>query len=211
MSRQLITRTGSGGSTKSEDRCCLFCGALASDKKLIGRLNDRVCEDCLSEAGRLFSKRRFTPIFMVSEMCVSCGRTARAEVLVSGVSAAICRHCYNSIRGKKKVITIPGEDSLFPAKERMRDLKHSRAAWLRARRRYEKLHRSIETLRPSARPTRYSNLLMELAFAGRDMLPPLSLVTSKDRVQGRAALKVGDGHLAPWRLRVSTDSRSRRS
>jgi len=206
MSRPLNRRTNLRGTTAPQGNCCLFCGALASDKRLIGRLNGHVCEDCVREAGRLFSKQRFTPVFMISERCISCGRTARSQVLVSGVAAAICRRCYNSVKGNKKTVTIPGRASLFPPKERLRDLKQSRAAWLRARRRYEHFSRAMKSRPASDQP----NLLVEQAFAGRDMMSPLSLVTSRERVLGRPALKYGDGQVAPWRLRVWIDPRIRR-
>ena len=180
---------------------CLFCGLSRSEKFFNESVSKLVCAECFAHIGKLFAKQNFTPILVRSEKCISCGRSAAARLLVSGVAAAICRGCYIAIKNGKR--SFPTGASIgSPKREQLRDLSHSRTVWVRAHRQYARLDDAIRSLGARYEPTRFSKLMIRQVLAGREMEPPLSLVTSREQVRGRPALtlRLSDGSEATsWR------------
>jgi hypothetical protein len=187
-------------------RRCLFCGALATDTRLIDRLDQHVCEECFRRIGSLFSTGEYTPLRVRTATCISCQRTARARLLVAGVAAAICRRCYLTV--KRRATAAPFEASVGRlSAAQSRDLNLSRAVRLRARRRFEQMTNAGRSLRRAERTTESTGLALEAALALRRMAPPLALVTSRDRVRGHPALKLGAGRAALIRVLLGRRSR----
>jgi hypothetical protein len=192
------------------DRRCLFCGALPSDTRLIARLDGLVCVECFEEIGKMFSEPKAVPFFVHSETCISCNRTARTRLLVSGIGAAICRGCYVAIIRTAKSVDLVSSTGP-PQGERARDLGRLRAVRLRARRQYERLHKNYRSVhqrfRSLRRPDQTSYLIsvaLDAVLAQRKTVPPLCLVTSRERIRGGRALKLwGDepGARMAWEMR----------
>jgi hypothetical protein len=168
-----------------------------------------VCVECFDEIGKAFSEPRKVPYFVHSERCISCKRNARARLLVSGIGAAICRGCYVAIKRTAKSVDL---SSAGPRQgERERDLGRLRAVRLRARRRYERLykkyqsvHQRIHSLRRPDRKSYLISVALDAVLAQRKTVPPLCLVTSRERIRGGRALKLwGDepGARMAWEMR----------
>jgi hypothetical protein len=173
-------------------RRCLFCGVFASDTRLNEQLNELMCEECFDQIGKLLSLRRDTPIYVAVERCMVCKRSARTRLLVSGIAAAICRNCY--LASKKARSRVAIDPSIYPPKgTRLRALQRSRAARLRERRQYQRLGQAISSLRPRDRAARGWRLATKQALMKVSMESHLDLVTSREQVRGRPALKSPDG------------------
>ena len=210
MSRGPNPRSSRRGTAVRRGRCCLFCGALASDTRLIARLNELVCVECFDEIGKMFSEPKRRPYFVHAETCISCKCTARTRLLVSGIGAAICRGCYVAIKRKAKSVNLVSSAGP-PQGERARDLGRLRAIRLRARRRYEQrhqkyrsVHQKFHSLRRPDRKWYVIGLALDAVLAQRQTVPPLCLVTSRELIRGGRALKLwGDdpGARMAWEMR----------
>jgi len=210
VSRAANPRPPRRGTVARRGRCCLFCGALASDTRLIARLHGLVCVECFDETGKMFSEPKRVPYFVHSAACISCKRNARSRLLVSGIGAAICRGCYVAIKRTAKSVDLVSSAGPLPG-ERARDLGRLRAIRLRARRRYEQLyqkyrsvHQKFHSLRRKDRTWYVMGLAFDAVLAQRKTVPPLCLVTSRERIRGGRALKLwGDepGARMAWEMR----------
>ena len=190
-------------SRKKERKRCLFCGDLASETRLMDQLQQLICEKCLSNVGEVFSRRE-TPLFVESENCISCGCSAAERLLVAGVAASLCRPCYLSAKRGKSVGNV--DRSMYPPRgARLRALERSRAARLRDRRESEQWSDTFLSLQPSERRARGPVVLAKQVLADISLESHLELVTSRERIRGRPALKSPDGEL-PMR-RVVTERR----
>jgi hypothetical protein len=142
--------------------------------------------------------------------CISCKRTARTRLLVSGIGAAICRGCYVAIKRTGKSVDLVSSAGP-PRGKRARDLGRLRAVRLRARRRYERVykryravHQRFPSLRRPDRKWYLISVAMDAVLAERKTVPPLCLVTSRERIRGGRALKLwGDepGARMAWEMR----------
>src|SRR4051812_14343506 len=91
-------------STSAQQRWrCLFCGALASDMRLIQQPTGLMCVECFVQIGEMFAEAGDDiPTFVQLETCSLCSSSARRRFLVAGVGAAICRACYAGIQKAKR-------------------------------------------------------------------------------------------------------------
>jgi hypothetical protein len=195
MSRSSHAPKGRRPVTKKQRRCCMFCGTFASDTRMSESLGELACEQCFGHIGKVFSQRGATPQFVRSDSCVRCKRSARTRLLVAGIAAAICHGCYRTVKSKAAGVVV---DPLVgrPKGARARDLGHSRAVRLRARRQYEHFEQALRSLSQPTETLQALNLAVERGLAYRKMQPPLSLVTSRESLRGRKVLKVGGGRNA---------------
>jgi hypothetical protein len=135
-----------------------------------------MCEECFEKAGRLFSDRGDTPRKARSERCIVCRRTARGRLLVAGAAAAICRRCYLAKEGKAVSMQFDWPNSR-PEGTPVGDLNRARARRMRARREFQRLEKTIRSLkRPYVRVVRLK-LVSKKVVAEFEMEPPLELVS----------------------------------
>ena len=173
---------------------CLFCGALASDMRLIQQPRGLMCVECFVQIGEMFAEAGDdVPTFVHSETCALCRNSARRRFLVAGVGAAICLPCYAGIQ-KAKRPSAEIDPFTYPLRgSRLRALQRSRAARLRARGKIQQSSQAFRTLPREDRRTRGIRLLTDKALAQVELGRHLDLVTSRERVPGRGVLKFPDG------------------
>jgi len=172
------------------NRRCLFCGDLASDTRLVDKLSQLMCVECFDHTRQVFSLRGDIPLFVNFARCIVCGCSARSRLLVAGVAAAICRECHLAVKRGSAFAKI--DQSRYPLRGgRLRALQRSRAARRRTRREHERLEKTISSLQPEELATRGMLLLGREGQARYRMRSHLALVTSRDQVRGRPALKIG--------------------
>lgn len=187
------TRKRRSSSRKRGRQQCRFCGSTSSETRLLEKAHSLICEACFDQIGQIFARRE-TPLLVQSESCISCGRSARARLLVAGVAAAICRECYVSIRRKDSTGQFE-RPPIQPTRPQLRALQRSRAARLRDREDHDKLGQAYRSIQPSDRATRGPVLLAKQVLAEMRMESHLELVTSRRTVQGRPALTLPNGQL----------------
>jgi hypothetical protein len=148
-----------------------------------------VCVECFVLLGEHFvGHLDDVPIFVPFAECVACKASARRRLLVAGVGAAICHSCYLAIkRGMAGVKADPSNYPLTPA--RLRALKHSRAARLRARRERQRINHAFRSLSLEEKKTRGGKLITKRVATLLTLVRHLKLITSAERVRGRPALK----------------------
>lgn len=187
MSRSAKPQRRRSGTDKRRPRC-LFCGCLRSDVHLIDNAKQVVCDDCFLEMERLFSIPKATPTFVRAETCVCCGRSARSQVLVAGVGAAMCRTCHRAI--KKGPLRVMAPASVYvPRGARLRALQRSRAARIRERKQFETRDGAFQSLEPAEQARRRLDFGAKQALSMWALRSHLDLVTSRELVQGRPVLR----------------------